>query len=81
MRKLAEGEAQTIDDLLEDVVLDLAREIVKVQCLAMGQGLDRAERILSGPDAELILLHPRNLVEPHVRRAIEKALKAAGVET
>ncbi|UKH48327.1 hypothetical protein SEA_LILMAC1015_41 [Arthrobacter phage Lilmac1015] len=72
---LSRAALQARADLIEDATGAIAREMFKVQIVALGQPLARAEEILAGRDAEYVLVHPRALAEPHVRAAVDRALK------
>jgi hypothetical protein len=77
-RPITARQRQARADLLEDVGGALAREILKMQALTAGEDPEKIAAVLSGPDAEYVLVAPRALVEPYLRSAIDGALGIVG---
>lgn len=77
-RPIPARQRQALADLLEDVGGLLAREIFTMQALTAGQDPEKVAAVLSGPEAEWVLVAPRALVEPHLRTAIDGALAIVG---
>lgn len=71
-RQLSRRARQLRDDIVEDVTLRIARDIFRVQCAALGEKPEKVEAILRGPDAEFVLVRPREIAEGAVREAVDR---------
>lgn len=73
-RQLSRKALQTRADIIEDETGALARVMVRAEAYRLGWTEAQMDAILAGPDAELTLVRPRALLEPIVRRAVDRAL-------